>query len=195
SNKYSTTLVSRAGGQIAKVPMTIKNIDKPQTYSFRHDTIAAMNVGGCNMGACHGTPSGKNGFRLSLRGYDPAADYLQLTRDVLGRRTDRLEPEASLILQKALGRVPHEGGQRYQPASLPAQTMRSWLTQGLLDDPAELPALVGIDVLPGPRVLNEPARWQQLAVQAKFADGALRDVTRLTVFTSSDTAVADVNVT
>ena len=57
-------------------------------------------MGGCNSGACHGTPTGKNGFKLSLRGYDPAADYLQLTRDVLGRRTDRLGPDSALILQK-----------------------------------------------------------------------------------------------
>jgi hypothetical protein len=191
----TTALVIKAASQVARVPVVVKDLEKPQPVSFRRELVAAMNVGGCNAGACHGTPSGKNGFRLSLRGYDPAADYLQLTRDVLGRRTDRLEPEASLILQKALGRVPHEGGQRYQPASLPAQAMLSWLIQGLQDDPADLPALSGIEVLPGPRVLNEPARWQQLAVQARFADGAVRDVTRLTVFTSSDTAVADVSAT
>src|SRR5262249_31134801 len=143
-----------------------------------------------NSGACHGTPSGKNGFRLSLRGYDPAADYLQLTRDVLGRRTDRFDPDASLILQKALGRVPHEGGQRFQPHSIPAQAFRGWLSEGLQDDPPDLPALKGIEVLPGSRVLNSPAAWQQLAVVAHFADGSVRDVTRLTVFSSSDSAVA-----
>ena len=67
----------------------------------------------------------------------------------------------SLILQKALGRVPHEGGQRYQPTSIPAQTVHAWLAQGLRDDPPNLPALQRIEILPGSRVLNEPARWQQ----------------------------------
>src|SRR5207245_6901216 len=103
--------------------------------------------------------------RLSLRGYDPAADYVQLTRDVLGRRTDRLDPNASLILQKALGRVPHEGGLRLQPASVPAQVFKSWLAEGLRDDPADLTSLDVLEVLPGPRVLDEPARWQQVAVR------------------------------
>src|SRR5262249_50335174 len=105
----ATALVIKVGGQTARIPVLVKDMDKPSPISFRHQLIAALNVGGCNSGACHGTPSGKNGFKLSLRGYDPSADYLQLTRDVLGRRTDRLDPMASLIIQKALGRVPHEG--------------------------------------------------------------------------------------
>lgn len=189
----STVLVVRAGPQTARVPVTVSDFDTPKAVSFRHELIAALNVGGCNAGACHGTPSGKNGFRLSLRGYDPPADYLQLTRDVLGRRTDRLDPTGSLILQKALARVPHEGGQRFQPNSVPARVFRGWLAEGLRDDPPTLPALQGIAVLPGSRVLKDPARWQQLAVLARFADGSTRDVTRLTVFSSSDTAVADVN--
>jgi hypothetical protein len=112
---------------------------------------------------------------------------------VLARRTDRQDPEASLILQKALGRVPHEGGQRFAPGSIPAQIFRSWLAEGLQDDPADLPALKGIEIIPGSRVLQEPARWQQIAVMAHFADGTVRDVTRLTVFSSSDNAVADVS--
>jgi hypothetical protein len=98
-----TALIVKAGGQTAKVPVSVKDMEKPQPVRFRHDLVAALNVGGCNAGACHGTPSGKAGFRLSLRGYDPEADFLQLTRDVMGRRTDRNEPGQSLILQKALG--------------------------------------------------------------------------------------------
>ena len=191
----TSNLVVRAGGLSLRVPVTVANFDKAQPVRFRHEVVAAMNVGGCNAGACHGTPSGKNGFRLSLRGYDPLADYIQLTRDVLGRRTDSLDPTASLILLKSLGRVPHEGGQRFQAASVPGQVLRNWLAEGLKDDPADLPALKGIEVLPGSRVLDEPARWQQLAVMARFADGSVRDVTRLTVFSSSDNAVADVTST
>jgi hypothetical protein len=188
----SAVLVVKAGTQAVRVPVTVKDFEKAQPISFRHDFIAVLNVGGCNAGACHGTPSGKNGFKLSLRGYDPAADYLQLTRDVFARRTERHAPEASLIMQKALGGVPHEGGKRFHARSLPAQIMRAWLAEGLRDDPADLPALKALTVLPGARVLNEPARWQQLAVLAHFADGSVRDVTRLTVFSSSDGAVADV---
>jgi hypothetical protein len=188
----TTALLVKVAGQTARVPLTVKDFAKPQPISFRRQMIAALNVGGCNAGACHGTPSGKNGFRLSLRGYDPAADYVQLTRDVLGRRTDRLDVEAGLIVNKALGRIPHEGGQRFPSSSLPAQIFRAWLAEGLQDDPPNLPALAAIEVLPGARVLNQPARWQQLAVRARFADGQTGDVTRLSVFSSSDPAVASV---
>jgi hypothetical protein len=184
-------LVIAAGARSVRVPVTVRDSGKPRPVSFRRDVIAVLNVGGCNAGACHGTPSGKGGFRLSLRGYDPAADYLQLTRDVLGRRTARLDAEASLLLHKALGRVPHEGGQRFGPDSIPARTLRAWLAEGLRDDPADLPAVTRIEVLPAGRVLVAPARWQQLAVVAHFADGSRRDVTRLTVFGSSDPAVAE----
>src|SRR5262245_1678356 len=191
----STALVVKAGNQTARVPILVKETAKPQPISFRNEVIASLNVGGCNQGACHGTPSGKNGFKLSLRGYDPAADYLQLTRDVLGRRTDRLNPQASLILNKGLGRIPHEGGQRFQASSVAAQSIAGWLAEGLNDDPANLPTLQKIEVIPGPRVFDAPARFQQLAVLATFSDGAVKDVTRLTVFSSSDSAVADVSPT
>src|SRR5262249_55090614 len=97
------------------------------------------------------------------------------------------------IYQKALGRVPHEGGQRFKATSIPAKTMHAWLAEGLRDDDPKLPELKRVEVLPGARLLNEPVRWQQLAVLAHFADGKVRDVTRLTVFSSSDTAIASVD--
>ena len=189
----NAVLVVKAGDRTVKVPISVKDFDKPQPVSFRREVVAAMNVGGCNAGACHGTPSGKNGFKLSLRGFDPAADFLQLTRDVLGRRTDRLAPESSLIYQKALGRVPHEGGARFSADSVAARAMRDWLAEGLRDDPANLAPVKSVQVLPGARVQLAPARWQQVAVVASFADGSTRDVTRLTVFSSSDSAIADVS--
>ncbi len=187
-----TALVVKAGGKTVRVPVMVTDLDKPHITSFRTEVIAALNVGGCNAGACHGTPSGKNGFKLSLRGFDPAADYVQLTRDAIGRRTDRQQPDASLILQKGLGRVPHEGGQRFQPESVPVQAVRDWLAEGLRDDPPNAAVLKSIDILPESRVQRAPARWQQLAVVGHFSDGSARDVTRLTVFSSSDPAVADV---
>jgi hypothetical protein len=96
----TVTVLVKAGTQIVKVPVLVKDFEKPRPISFRNDVVASINVGGCNAGACHGTPSGKGGFKLSLRGFDPPADYLQFTRDVLGRRTDRQSPDASLILLK-----------------------------------------------------------------------------------------------
>jgi hypothetical protein len=191
----TSTLVISAGGQSVMVPVVVQNLDKPQLVSFRSEVIAALNVGGCNSGACHGTPTGKNGFKLSLRGYDPPADYLQLTRDVFGRRTDRQHAESSLVMLKALGRISHEGGSRFPASSIAAQTLATWMSEGLNDDAPTLPGVTKVEVLPGQRILNAPGRYQQLSVLAQFADGTTRDVTRLTVFTSSDPAIAQVNAT
>ncbi len=191
----ATKVVAAAGGHTVRVEVTVRQFDQPQPVSFRHEVIAALNVGGCNMGACHGTPAGKNGFKLSLRGYDPAADFEQLTRDALGRRTDGQHPDASLILLKALGRVSHEGGTRFGAGSVPARTLRAWLAEGRRDDPDEIPAVKHLEILPGARVLQAPARWQQLAVLAHFNDGTVKDVTRLTVFSSSENSVAQINAT
>lgn len=188
----TANVIVTVGGKEVRIPVTVAGMSEPHPVSFRRDVIAAMNVGGCNAGACHGTPSGKNGFKLSLRGFDPAADYLQLTRDQFGRRTDKHDPLSSLMLLKAVGGVPHEGGQRFGLTSVPGEMMTAWLAEGLRDDPATLPSLKGIQVTPASRLLKAPARWQQLAVVATFGENKGRDVTRLTVFSSSDPSIADV---
>jgi hypothetical protein len=188
-----TLLVVQAGSCAASVPLVVEDFDQPQPVTFRHDFIAALNIAGCNQGACHGIPSGRGGFRLSLRGYDPAADFLELTHGAQGRRTDQFNAESSLIYKKGLGLVPHQGGKRFEVDSIAAQTMLAWLGQGMPDDPSTLPILSSLEITPGARVLHAPARWQQLAVRARFADGSVRDVTHLTVFSSSDEGMAQVD--
>jgi hypothetical protein len=188
-----TVLLVRAGELEARVPVTVRHTTEPRPVSFRHEVVAALNVGGCNQGACHGTPNGKNGFRLSLRGADPAADFLALTRDQLGRRADRLDPAESLMLRKGQGTMPHEGGVRWRTGGNAVECVRGWLAGGLPDDPPGLPGVVRLEIVPGERVAMSPARWQQLAAVAHFADGSSRDVTRLTVFSTSDATVADVS--
>ena len=189
----NATLTLTAGTKTITVPVTVAGMANTKPVSFRRDVVAAMNVGGCNMGACHGTPSGKNGFKLSLRGFDPAADYLQLTRDIFGRRTDKHHPDASLFLMKGVGHVAHEGGARFGITSVPGEMIRTWIAEGLRDDPTNLASLTNVTVSPPNRVLNAPSMRQQLAVTATFADGTTRDVTRLTNFSSSDTGIADVS--
>ncbi len=188
------TVTIKAGGKTATIAVTVKDFEAAKPVSFRNDVIAALNVGGCNAGACHGTPSGKNGFKLSLRGFDPAADFAQLTRDQFGRRADPLDAGASLMVLKTLGRVPHEGGARLAANSLPLEMMTAWLAEGAKPDAAALPTLKKIEVTPSMRIQLNPSRWQQLAVKGTFSDDATRDATRLTVFSSSDPGVADVSM-
>ncbi len=188
----AAVLIVKAGGLTARVPVTVEEFTRPSPVSFRDCLVPVLSVGGCNAGVCHGSPAGKNGFHLSLRGFDPESDYLELTRAVLGRRVNREKPEASLIYQKATGALAHEGGQRFSGQSLPGQWLHAWLAAGMPDDRPDRPGLQSLEVLPGSRTLTAPARWQQLAVLARFADGDVRDVTRLCVFTSSDPLIADV---
>ena len=164
--------------------------DTAKPVSFRNDVIAALSVGGCNMGACHGSPSGKNGFRLSLRGQDPAFDLVQLTRDAIGRRVSTQHPESSLVLLKATGQVAHDGGVRFGATSLAGSILREWMRQGCGDDRDTTP-LRSLQVLPGSGTLT--TKSQQLLVRATFGAGIVRDVTPLTVFTSSDPNIADVD--
>lgn len=161
------------------------------SVSFRRDVQPILTKAGCNAGACHGTPSGKNGFRLSLRGYDPALDLHTLTREAEGRRTDRHAPDASLILAKATGRAAHEGGKRLDPDGELYRLLRNWIAQGLVDDEATRPTV--LTVTPSRILLDEPARTQQLLVTATFPDGTAKDVTHLTRFAVNDETLAKVS--
>ncbi|WP_406693663.1 DUF1549 and DUF1553 domain-containing protein [Singulisphaera sp. Ch08] len=187
-----TSLIARVGGEERRIPLTVELFDPTEPVSFRRHIIPALTVAGCNAGACHGTPAGRNGFRLSLRGFDPVADYASLARDSSGRRISPNDPDSSLVLLKGLGRVPHGGALRLLPDGAPATLIRAWIAGGAPDDPPALPALKGLEVRPGPRILQAPERRQQVSVTARFADGASRDVTRLTWFTSSDESIARV---
>ena len=109
--------------------------------SFRNEVMAVLSRGGCNQGACHGNQNGKNGFKLSLRGEIPDFDFTVLTRDHLGRRTDRLNPAGSLLLMKATGTVPHEGGQRFAVGSPEYEILRRWIAAGLRPDSEDVPRL------------------------------------------------------
>ena len=82
---------------------------------------------GCNSGGCHGAAIGKDGFHLSLFGYDPAGDYYRLTQQIPGRRIDLAVPEQSLLLLKAIGTVPHSGGRRFKPDSEYYNTLLHWI--------------------------------------------------------------------
>jgi hypothetical protein len=158
--------------------------------SFRNDVMAVLSKGGCNQGVCHGNQNGKNGFRLSLRGQDPAFDYTSLTRDMLGRRTNRQRPTESLLLLKATARIPHEGGRRFGLDSPEHEILERWIAAGLSPDPPPTPVLRLLTATPPEQVLVAPADRVPLRVRAAFSDGSVRDVTRLAVYEPSNPAVA-----
>jgi hypothetical protein len=186
------TIVARKGSHEATATVQIEGMDRPSPVSFPRDVIPAFSQAGCNAGACHGTPTGKGGFRLSLRGYLPDQDFAILSREVGGRRINPIAPETSLILRKPLGEVPHEGGLRLSRSSKTYEFLHDWIQEGAKDD-AAAPQALRLEMLPGSRVLNAPAESQQVVVLVHGADKTVRDVTPICYYDSSNPAIAEVD--
>ena len=183
-----------AGGQTAKIPVTVTNFGQPDPVSFEYGAMVALTKNSCNSGACHGSPSGKGGFRLSLRAFDPAVDQLTLIREDYGRRTNPYVPEQSLLLTKPMMKVSHGGGLKLRKSDPAYQVLHDWISEGCKLDPPNAPRVVKIEVYPPTgRLLKRPAHTQQLCVLAHYTDGSVKDVTPLASYSSSDTEVAGVS--
>lgn len=189
----SATVTIEVGGHTLKVPAEVSHQEVAEPVSFNYGALVALSKQGCNQGACHGSPSGKGGFRLSLRAYDPALDTETLIREGFNRRTNIFEPDHSLLLKKPLMEVAHGGGRRLSKSDDSYVLLRDWIAQGCTMDPPEAPTCVKVEISPRQRVLHHPAHTQQLLVLAHFSDGSIRDVTPLASFSSSDEAVATVD--
>ena len=178
----------------SRVKITVTGIQSPDPVSFRHETLPVLSRLGCSAGSCHGSPHGKGNFRLSLRAFDPALDGLTLVREELGRRTNPIEPEKSLLLLKPTTAVTHEGGKKLDEESPEYALLRSWIAEGAALRKEEESICTGIEIHPSEaRVLHFPDANQQFSVHARFSDGTTRDVTHLAVFESSNTKVAEVS--
>jgi hypothetical protein len=186
------TITAAAQTRTATVAVHVKNAHTPHTWSFRNDVIPVMSKVGCNSGACHGAAAGKNGFKLTLRGYDPDEDYDTLTRQSIGRRVSLSEPSHSLMLLKPTFAVPHGGGKRFSTDSLEYRVIAEWIAAGAPRPNDNDPTVTGLEVFPATAVLK-PGGEQQIVVLAKYSDGRLRDVTRWVRYGSSDDGVASVD--
>lgn len=186
------TITASVPGHRTAASLIVDDFTTATTWSFRNDVLPVMTKVGCNSGPCHGAAAGKNGFKLSLRGYDPITDYYTLTHQALARRTNRLQPAKSLILLKPTLTVAHGGGKRFDVGSPEYKVMSGWLAQGM-PAPRDSDALVtAIQVLPREASLR-PGAEQQLIVTAVFSDGHTADVTRWAKFDSGDEGVASVD--
>ncbi|MBI1915842.1 MAG: DUF1553 domain-containing protein [Planctomycetes bacterium] len=191
--RKGTTLVRvRGPGGTTEVKVTVGDPAAARPVSFVNEVMAVLGKAGCNAGACHGHNSGKGGFKLSLRGYDPLADHQALTHPSHGR-IDLKQPDESLILAKPTGRVSHRGGKRFAADSDFHETLRRWVAEGAKADVGRAVRLQRIEVLPGRRVVPRAGEEQQLVVLAHFADGSVRDVTELAVYELSNEGVVEVS--
>ena len=185
-------LTVRAGDVIATVPFAVSNIGAAFRPSFVRDVLPILSKIGCNTGTCHGAAQGKNGFQLSLRGYDPDFDHAALTDDLAGRRLNPVDPGRSLFLLKSTGSVPHQGGRVLDESSPEYEVLQLWVEQGAHYD-AEGPRPIGIEVFPNEPTLADAGSEQQFAVIATYPDGSEVDVTQHAFVEVSDIEVLDVD--
>jgi hypothetical protein len=160
--------------------------------SFVNDVIPLLTRLGCNQGACHGKNDGRNGFKLSLRGYAPEWDHERLTRESRGRRINLASPGRSLMLQKASGQVPHGGGTLIEPDSREYRMLADWIAGGAPGPGTGEPRIERLALSPTAHTLIV-GQTAQLAVTAYYNDGSSRDVTWLTQFFANDASVVEVS--
>jgi hypothetical protein len=171
----------------------VKDAKADRPISFKLDVMPVFMKAGCNQGSCHGAARGKDGFRLSLFGYDADGDHYRLTHEINGRRVNLALPPESLMLQKPTGQVPHTGGTRFKEDSELYQTIVRWLEAGAPQDPPTVATPVAVDLYPKNAVLDGKGSTQQMVVRAKYSDGSERDVTPLALFLSNNDTSAKVS--
>ncbi|MEZ6121729.1 MAG: DUF1549 and DUF1553 domain-containing protein [Planctomycetaceae bacterium] len=162
--------------------------------SFRRDVMPVLFRAGCNSGTCHGAARGKDGFHLSLFGYDPAGDYFRMTEEMIGRRINVAAPDQSLLLKKSIGAVPHTGGRLFEQDSEYYRTIRNWIAAGAPNDSEAIPEVTGLELSHENFTFDGAVASADLRVTAVSGDGSRRDVTSLARFHSNNSSVADISM-
>jgi len=177
---------------VAKAGIELPGGAKIETVDFERHVMGMFGKTGCNSGSCHGSFQGKNGFRLSLFGYEPDRDHAALTRDIFGRRVDTVSPDDSLLLMKATGRTAHDGGMRFSQDSWQYNVFREWIAQGARWSKGS-GEVKSLKVEPAEFVRCDPSKPVRVTVTAIFADGSSENITPFCDFKISDDAVASVS--
>ena len=181
-----TTVNVEYQGKAIQIPAKVQNAEVIPPISYTLDVMPIFLKTNCNTGSCHGAARGKDGFRLSLYGFDINGDYTRITRDFSSRRINLAFPEDSLLLTKGAGVVPHTGGTRFRKGDELYETVHEWLRSGALLDQGEIPTVTKVDIYPKGAVLNGEGAQQKISVRAYYSDGTDRDVTHLAYFSSNN---------
>ncbi len=167
---------------------------KTAGLDFAVDVAPVFSRYGCNNTNCHGAMNGQSGFKLSLFGYDPDADYEAVVHASDGRRINAAEPEKSLLLQKPTFQIPHGGGQLIEKDSLDYRTLVDWISTGMPQSAKDSPRLQGIEVFPqGFQTIPAAGKAQRIVVVGRYTDGSRRDVTRRVRYATEDDTVLKVD--
>ncbi len=188
-----TKLIVEHEMQQVEIPIKISGAANVPVVSFQNDVMPVFSKTGCNAGSCHGAARGKDGFNLSLYGFDPKGDYHRLTREMMGRRVNLAVPDDCLLTNKATGAVAHSGGSLMSRESEYYETITRWLEAGAPEDVGKVPTVEKIELYPPAAVLNGPESNQKMAVVATYSDGSTRDVTNLAYFSTNNDNSATVS--
>ena len=187
-----TQLTLKVADHDQRIPVKVSGVSEKPPISFINDVMPVFSKSGCNAGSCHGASRGKDGFRLSLYGFDPPGDYHRLTREMPGRRIDLAVPDDCLLIAKATGAVPHSGGQLFDRKSQSYKTLTQWLSDGAKLDQSP-PKVASIELFPKTVSLNGKAAKQKLTVLAHYEDGSDRDVTSLAYFSTNQDDIVSID--
>ena len=190
ANSGKSILTVSLGSSTTSIPVTVTGLQDEMKVDYIRDVMPVMSRLGCNAGTCHGSKDGKNGFKLSLRGYDPIYDIRALTDDLGARRVNVAAPDSSLMLLKATAAVPHEGSQLTKSDSNYYKILRQWIAGGAKFDPTT-PRVTKVEVFPKNPVVQKIGTQQQMRVTATYANGLVRDVTREAFVESGNAEVAE----
>tara|TARA_R110002111_G_scaffold117466_2_gene179492 strand:- start:64942 stop:67407 length:2466 start_codon:yes stop_codon:yes gene_type:complete len=185
------TIQVEHAGKKRDIPVEVKARPSGKNASFVMDVVPVLNKGGCSLGGCHASQFGKGGFKLSLFGYAPEQDYPEIARDDRQRRISILQPEKSLILQKASMAVAHGGGRRFAKDSYEYRILETWISEAVTEIDAKEATVVGMELTPMSRRYKK-GDVQQLRVIAEYSDGTKRDVTAQAQYDSLVEVIATV---
>ena len=160
---------------------------KASSLGFRHDIVPLLHRHGCSSAYCHGSATGRGGFKLSLFGTDPEADHHAIVEELDGRRLDHVDPSESLLLRKASKATSHGGGLRLPERHSGFRAIQSWIARGAPLESSEARRLEGLEI---------ERQGDRVRAFATFIRGVVKerhDVSERTVFESSNPEVVHVD--
>ncbi|OUT58327.1 MAG: cell surface protein [Rhodopirellula sp. TMED11] len=188
-----TELHADLDGKRVSIPVVVGSATTKPPISFTNDVMPVLTRAGCNTGSCHGAARGKDGFRLSLFGFDPEGDHFRITREIGVRRINLAVPTESLLIKKSIGTVQHTGGKLFGEDSEYYAMMLEWLADGAPKDPTPPPTVDSVAIYPSQAVIEGDGTKQRFVAVATYSDGSTRDVTRLAAFTSNNSGTAAID--
>ncbi|MCH9654394.1 MAG: DUF1549 domain-containing protein [Planctomycetes bacterium] len=163
-----------------------------ETPQFQQHVVPLLGKLGCNGRACHGSFQGKGDFRLSLFGYDFSLDHKQITAEDVGR-IDLKEPAKSLMIQKPLEEIDHDGGKRFEANSWQHRLLSRWIEGGAQGVPTDAPKFVRLNVTPDSIQFKKEGETVKLRAVVEWSDGSKEDVTPICRFQTNDEQIATIS--